>query len=161
MPNPQNIIVGAAQVLINSVDVGYTKGGTTVRYEPEFLDVIADQESGVVRKNRTLERMYVTTTLLEVTLNQIRQAFMLPVANLTGGTSLVLGYNAACWVDEVTLTLIAVSDGNCGTRTFNFTKAVSIGNKEYMMSREEEVAFEVEFECLKNTSGQFGSVIDT
>jgi hypothetical protein len=157
--NADNIIIGAAEVQIDGSDVGYTKGGVTVRYEPEFIDVMADQAVGVVRKARSLERMFVVTTLLEVTLEQIRRAFMLPSANLVGQT-LTLGYNNACWVDELAITLIG-SGTSCGTRTFSLTKCVTFGTREYNMQREEETAFEVEFECLKDSNGNFGTIVDS
>jgi len=159
MPNADNIIIGAAQVSIGGSDVGYTKGGVTVRYEPEFVDVIADQAVGVVRKGRSLERMYVMTTLLEVTLNQIRLAFMQPQANLSGQT-LTLGYDDSCWVDEVAIVLVGVGP-SCGTRTFTFSKCVTFGTREYTMQREEETAFEVEFEILKDSNGAFGTIVDS
>jgi hypothetical protein len=157
--NANNILIGAAEVQIDSNDVGYTKGGTAVRYEPEFIEVMADQAVGVVRKARSLERMFVTTTMLEVTLEQIRVAFMQPSVNLNAAT-LTLGYNNACWVDEIALTLIGVSPG-CGVRTWTFPRCVTFGTREYNMQREEETAFEVEFEILKDAAGHFGSVIDT
>jgi len=159
--NSNNIIVGSAQVLLDSVDVGFTIGGTTVRYEPEVREVFADQAVGVVRKARTSERMFVTTTMLEVTLVQLRRAFMLPQANYSSGTStLTLGYNSACWVEEFELILIGVGP-TCGTRTWTFGTVTTLNQKEYNMTREEETAFEVEFECLKNASGNFGTVVDS
>lgn len=154
-----NILIGAASVSLNGVDVGFTKGGTTVRYEPEFIDVMADQAVGVVRKARSLERLYVTTTVLEVTLNRIRQAFMQPAANLVGDV-LTLGYNGSCWVDEIVVVLVGPSPG-CGTRTFTFSKCVAFGTREYSMKREEETAFQLEFEVLKDANGEFGTVEDT
>lgn len=157
--NADNIIIGAATVSVGGSDVGYTKGGTSVRYEQEQVDVMADQAVGVVRKARSLERMYVTTTMLEVTLAQLRRAFMLPTASLTGST-LTLGYNDSCWVDEVTIVLVGKSP-SCGTRTWTFANCVTFGEREYNMQREEETAFEVEFEILKNSSGNFGTVVDT
>lgn len=154
------IIVGAATVSVGGTDVGYTKGGVTVRYEPEFIEVIADQAVGVVKKARSLERMYVTTTLLQVSLDEVRKSFMLPSAQLTSGSTLTLGYNNACWVEEVAIVIVGKGP-NCGTRTFNFTKCITFGTREYAMTREEEVAFEVEFEVLKNPDGNFGTIIDT
>ena len=159
MADANNIIVGAANVLIDGVDVGYTKGGVQVRYEPEFIDVMADQAVGVVRKARSLERMYVQTTLLEVTLSQIRRAFMQPSAQLVG-SSLTLGYNNACWVEELAITLVGNSP-SCGTRTWIFSKCVTFGSREYNMKREEETSFEVEFEILKDSLGHFGTVTDS
>jgi len=160
MPDANNIVIGAAQVLVDAVDVGYTTGGATVRYEQEQVEVMADQAVGVVRKARSSERMFVTTTLLEVTLEQLRQAFMLPEASLVGGTTLTLGYNDSCWVDEVAITLIGSSPG-CGTRTWTLPRCVTFGEREYNMQREEATAFEVEFEILKDSSGNFGTIIDT
>jgi len=123
--NSDNIIIGAATISIDGSDVGFTKGGVTVRYEPEFLDIFGDQAVGAVRKARINERLYVATTLLEVTLERIRNAFMQPADQLVGST-LTLGYNNACWTDEVALVLVGVSPG-CGTRTFTFSKCVAMG----------------------------------
>jgi len=159
MGNANNIIIGAASVSIGGTDVGFTTGGASWRYEPTFIDVEADQAVGVVRKGRSLERMFVTTTLLEVTLEQIRLATMQPQGNLSGQT-LTLGYNNSCWTDEVAIVLTGVGP-NCGTRVFTFTKCVAMGNREYNMSREEPVQFEVEFEVLKDSSGNFGTVVDS
>jgi hypothetical protein len=159
--NAQNIIIGSAQVNINGDDIGFTMGGTTLRYEPTFIDVEADQALGVVRKSRSSERMYINTTVLEVTLERMRQAFMIPAAQLTGGGStLLLGYNSACWVEELAIVLIGPSPG-CGTRTFTFGNCVTFGNREYAMQRDQEVRFEVEFEILKDSNGNFGTIIDS
>lgn len=158
--NADNIIIGAAEVSIDGSDVGYTKGGVQVRYEPEFIDVMADQAVGVVRKARSLERMYVATTLLEVTLSQIRRAFMIPQAQLTGGTKLTLGYNDSCWVEELAIVLTG-SSPSCGTRTWTFGRCVAFGSREYSMTREEETAFEIEFEVLKDANGNFGTIVDS
>lgn len=156
--NPDNILIGAATVEINGEDIGYTKGGTTVRYEPTFIDVMADQAVGVVRKARSLERLYVVIRVLEVSLERIRQAFMQPAANLVADV-LTLGYNGSCWTDEVQLVLVGPSPG-CGARTFTFTRCVAFGNREYSMKREEETSFEVEFEVLKDSNGEFGTIED-
>lgn len=158
--NADNIIVGTATVLLDGVDVGFTKGGVTVRYEQEQVEVMADQVNGVVRKARSLERMFVSTTVLEVTLEQLRRAFMLPTAQLSGGTKLTLGYNDVCWVDEVVITLTGKSPG-CGTRVFSFSKCITFGEREYTQQREEEISFEIEFEALKDSNGNFGTVLDS
>lgn len=166
-----NIIIGAAQVFVNGIDVGFTKGGAVVRYEQEQVEVVADQVVGIVKRARSLERMFVTTTMMEVTLERLRVAFMLPVNRIVGGNSLILGYNDACWVDEVSLQLIGPGPGSggiCGTRTWTFSKCVTFGEREYSMVREEETAFEIEFEVLKSDTpliagfaGTFGTLVDT
>jgi hypothetical protein len=157
--NANNIIVGSAQMLIGGVDIGYTKGGVSVMYGQEQLEVKADQAVGIVRKARTLETMKVKTTMLECTLEKLRRAFMLPNSALVS-TTLTLGYNDSCWVDELAITLIGKSP-SCGTRTFSFTKCITFGEREYAMKRDEEVSFMIEFECIKNSSGNFGTIVDS
>jgi hypothetical protein len=107
-----------------------------------------------------MEKMFVVTNVLEITLERLRQAFMLPSAHLVGGTSLTLGYNNSCWVDEVALSLVGKSPG-CGTRTWTFSKCVTFGTREYNMQRDEPTVFEIEFEALKDSSGNFGTVVDS
>lgn len=155
-----NIIIGAATISLGGVDLGYTQGGIIVAHEPEFIDVIADQAAGVVKKARSVERMYVRTTMLELTLENVRKTFMFPTANLTGGTSLLLGYNDVCWTDETTIVLVG-SSPNCGTRTFTLNTCVAMGSKEYTMTRENPAALAVEFEVLKDSNGNFGGIVDS
>lgn len=157
--NADNIIIGACTISIDAVDVGFTKGGTRIRYEPEFIQVMADQAVGTVKIGRSNERMYVVTTLLEATLDRIREAFNQPAGNLVGST-LTLGYNNSCTINEHELVLVGVGP-SCGLRTITMLRAVALGNREYAMTREEEVAFEVEFECLKDANGHFGTMVDS
>jgi len=157
--NANNIIVGAATITFDSTDIGYTKGGVEIRYEPEYIDIMADQAVGVVAKRRSLERLYVKTTVLEVTLQRIIDAFNYPAANLSGST-LTLGYNDSCTIQTTALVLTGKGP-SCGTRTFSFPSCIAFGNRTYTMSREEEVAFEIEFECMKDSSGNFGTIIDS
>ena len=84
---------------------------------------------------------------------------MLPSANLSGST-LTLGYNGACWTDEVAIVLVGPGP-SCGTRTFTFTKGVSMGTREYNMQRDAATQFEVEIEVLKDSSGNFGTIVDS
>lgn len=157
--NADNIIIGAADISIGGSDVGFTKGGAVVRYEQEQVQVTADQAVGIVKRGRSLERMFITTTILEVTLDRLRQAFMLPLENLDTST-LTLGYNESCFVDRVVIILTGKS-ANCGTRIWTFPECVTFGEREYSMVRDEETAFEVEFEALKDSNGNFGTVVDT
>lgn len=157
-----NILIGGACVFINNIDVGFTKGGTTFRLEPEFIEVQADQVGGIVRKARSNERAFVTTTLLEVSLEQMRLSFMYPSGNISGAT-LTLGYSNPCFIDEVAICLVGPGPGSpnvCGTRRFDFPKAVTFGTREYNMQRDEETAYEVEFEIIKAADGTFGKVWD-
>lgn len=161
MPNSENIIIGAAVVLINNVDLGYTMNGQTIRYKPEFVTVVADQANGTVRKGRSQESMFIKFTLLEVSLDQMRIAWMQPTSNLPSPYSvLTVGFNDACFTDEVEIELQGPGP-DCGGRTFNFPRCViTDAETMYEMKRDQEVRFEMEFEILKDTDGHFGTITD-
>lgn len=160
MANQANIIVGAASISIAGTDVGYTRGGVQIRYQPTFTDIDADQANGIVKKARNMERMFVRFNMLEVQIANLRTAFMYPVANLSAATSLYLGYNDACWVDENEITITGKGP-SCGTRTWTFSRGIVSGEREYSATRENAVEFAIEFEILKDTNGRFGTVIDS
>ena len=156
---PDNIIVGAASVSIGpnaEVNLGYTKGGVSVRYENELVETLADQVVGVVDKSRSLERMFVAFSMTEATIANL--SFYFDVAG-DGSSMTVPSVANACNVNGGKLTIIGVGP-SCTTRKFTFNRCFVSKGTEYKMSREEETLIEVEFEVMKNSSGQFGTIID-
>lgn len=149
MGSSSNVVQGSATLSINSVDVGFTKDGVRTRAEREYLDVAADQQVGLVKKPKTMERMFVETTLLEATLANLYRAWDMDI-NTLGSTA----------ENEVALEIVGKAPLN-GTRTISLDRAVSIGAAELNYSREEEAALEVQFECLKNNAGLFGTLADS
>lgn len=157
--NADNIVIGAATITIAGSDIGYTSGPSVIRFDMESRDIMAEQAIGVVRKAKISERAYITIPMMELTLSNLRRALMLPTANLAGSV-LTLGYNDSCWTDEVAITAVSFSP-SCGTRTWSFPTCVTINSKEYTMSRAEESVLELEYEILKDSSGNFGTLTDS
>jgi len=159
--NADNIILGPATILLNGLDIGFTKSGVEVTLEREYIDVQADQAIGTVRKGRKLEKLMVKTSMLEVNLERLRIAWDQPASNYAT-SYFYLGYDVSCAVNTHQITIIG-SGPNCGTRTFYLYKAISILGSAYKMSRETEVELPVEFECLKDPTknNKFGWILDT
>ena len=88
--------------------------------------------------------------MLEGTETNIYLAWDLPAGSLGAG----FGNN----VNEHTATVTGPGP-NSTTTVFTLARVVSVGNSEIMWSREAEVALAVEFECLKNNVGQFGTLV--
>lgn len=146
-----NIVIGPGTISVGGTDLGFTKDGIAVSNEREYVDIACDQLVGLAKKAKSMEKMMVKTTLLETTLTNMYLAWDLPDGSLGAG----FGNN----VNEKTLVVTGPApSGN--TRTFTFARAVSVGSSELMYGREAESALEVEFECLKNSSGQFGTAAD-
>jgi len=157
---PDNLIIGTYTVCIDDTDIGSTTGGCTVRYSPQFLSVSSDQYAGTMKSVRTSEQYFVTFTAQEVTLDLLRIALGYPSANLVGSV-LTLGYNDGCAASEHTIAIKGPGP-SCGCRTFEFYRAVSNSESEYVMNFAEEVRLAMEFEIMKdpNNSDTFGIVTD-
>lgn len=149
--NANNVIVGPATLSINGTDVGYTKGGISVRMPRTHVEVVADQNIGVIKIAKTLEQMFVKTTLLEATLAVLRWAWDQAADGTIGAA------NAVC--NEVALVIVGPAP-SAGTRTITLTKCVPQGDSELVYSRETETGLEVEFQCLKANTGLFGTMVD-
>ena len=178
MANPRNVLIGPAQITIDGSDIGLTKDGTMIRRSNEPLDIESDNERGVIKKVSLIERMYITMTMQEATLQNLLLAWSDPTSNLSGytdncvgttvspptGTLLMgSGTDAQTYCEEVTekvIVLVGLSPC-CGTRTFTFTRCVQFGDVEYNMQRDAETTISVEFEALKDTTGYFGTVVDS
>ncbi len=157
-----NIIVGAASLSIGGVDVGFTSGGVTLRRSNEFLDVEGDQNAGVIRKEPTMEKMFVNTTMLEATLVNLRKAMNDPTGNAPSGSSLDFG-SASPSSTEAQL-IITGKAPNAGTRTYTFYRAIAVEDVEHMAgARDQASVIPVGFELLKdeNQNNKFGFVVDS
>jgi len=157
MGNVLNILHGPCQVLINGVDIGYTQGGCTLRKSVEFLDVEADQIVGVAAKKVTMEKMFVSTTMLEGTLVNMMRAFSEPASNTAGSGDLEYGC-AAPEAQEYLLTLVG-SGPSSTDRTYTFYRAVVSEDVELSFgARDAVTAIPVTWELLKdaNHNNKFG-----
>lgn len=165
MPNQNNIIVGPASLSIDGTDVGYTQGGVSLRKSNEFVDVDADQLAGVARKVQTFERMFLTTTMLEITLTNMRNVMNEPSGNERTGSHLDFGHSDPV-ASEYTLTVTgdAPTAGGFTTRTYTFYRAISVDEVEHLIgSRDAASVLPVGFELLKDPAkdSKFGYFIDS
>lgn len=160
MANQENIIVGSASLKVNGVDVGFTQGGITLRKSNEYVDVDADQLAGVARKVPTFERMFVTTTLLEATRDNMQNVMNEPDSNKSGSHFSFGSGDPVTREFELTVT----GDGpDGGTRTYTFYRAISVDDIEHLIgSREAPSVIPVGFELLKDpdNGNRFGTFVD-
>ena len=161
MGDQNNIIVGPASLSIDSVDVGFTQGGVSLRKANEFVDVDADQLGGVARKVQTFERMFLSTTVLEATATNIKNLMNEPAANLIGSQLDFGSGDPAAQEYELRVT----GDGpSAGTRTYTFYRAISVDEVEHLIgSRDAPSVIPVGFELLKDPAqgNKFGYFVDT
>jgi len=160
--DPDNIIIGPASVTIDGVAVGYTQGGVTLRKANEYVDVDADQAKGIVKKEITMEKLFVNFTMLESTLANMQKAMSERAADLWQGSALAFG-SASPTIIEHTLVVTgdAPTASGFSTRTYTFTRAVHVDEVETMLgSRDTATVIPVGFELLKDQANghRFGYV---
>ena len=161
MPNQLNIIVGAARMVVDGIDLGYTTGGVKFRKTTEYLDVDADQLAGIARKEKTMEKAMVSTTLREATLQNMRIAFAEPSSQHFSGSVLVFGQASPVTVEHV---LQLTGKGISGkTRTYTFTRAIVSDEVDFTVGARDAVSdLTIGFELLKDSTygDTFGKVVE-
>jgi hypothetical protein len=151
--NDNNITMGSATVCVGGTDIGYTQGGTKIRYTPTYVEVEADQAFGVVIRRKTNERMFVDTNMLEITLDNMKNIFGFPAANsFNTGKCLYLGYSDPCSNQEVAIT-VAAPGLDCCVRKWYFPRAISVTEAELNFQRDTPTVIAASFEILKGDIG--------
>jgi len=158
-----NVIVGRSWISVDGVDAGHLQEGVSLRMARDYYDVEGQHRVGVIKKVKTSERLFVSTTVQEATLRQIQNLWD-QGSGAPNGTGLLLGSP-----NEYEHTLIITGSAPAGgTRTITIHRAVSINEGAMVMAKDAEAAIPLEFECLKdishldaNSEPLFGKIIDS
>jgi hypothetical protein len=164
-----NIIIGpCTSFKVDGNDLGGTTGGVQIEKKRTFTDIEVDQYAGVIKKAIKQDTYTVKTTLSEATLANLAIAWDAPAPTVNPGppqtTTMNMGVASGTNLapTEHTITFVGPAP-NGKTRTFNITRAVSMGTATPVMDRNKETVFAVEFECLPNlanTGAEYGTVVD-
>lgn len=178
----QCIVVAPADIYCSTdegatwFDAGITTGGVSIRYEPTFQEIEADQVFGIAARPKTNERMFVSFELLCVTLDNIRRAMAQSESSLTtasGQPCLYLGEPLEDCATDITCMLRLVTKGPCCCkRTWEFYCATPSEGWEMNLSKTDAQTLSVTYEMLKITErltaggsmnpyfGRFGCICD-
>ena len=157
-----NILHGPCRIYVDAAqDLGFTTGGVSVRKSNDYLDVEADQVMGIIKKGRTSEKMFVSTTILEAVLANMQVAFAEPGTN-TSATGMSFGTAAADTIEH-TITIIGEAPAG-GTRTYTFHRAVLAEDVDHIAGARDAIgSLPITFECMKDPDNNymFGNYVDT
>lgn len=161
MADITNVELGVCSVTFNSVDLGHTKGGVEVSYEPEYKDVSVDKYGNtVVEKYLIGEKLTVKVPLAEFTIANLKVA--MPQGSFAGAANarVTIGATAGqvASTDSAQLVLHPLSEG---TRRHDM-----VIHKAYVSSTitlnhavDEEKIIEVTFEALLDESKSDGNYL--
>ena len=155
-----NVKMGACSVTFDDVDLGHTKGGVTVAYEPEYHDITVDKYGNtVVEKVLVGESLKVTVPLAEHTIANLEVA--IPAGtDANGSSSVTLGKDAgelmAQYAKELVLHPLANADGD-RTEDIVLYKAIVTEPIELVLNNDGEKIAEVVFQAILDESKADGA----
>ncbi len=166
MADITNVKLGVCSVSFNGVDLGHTKGGVTVTYEPTYHDMTVDYYGETVIDKRLLgERLVAKIPLAEATLSNLQIAIpegTLSGSKLTIGSS--VGDSLSDSAKELVLHPIANESSNLADDVV-FHKAVVASSVELPYLNDGERIMEVEFVAMidedKNDGNYLGFIGDS
>jgi len=160
MADISNVQLGVCSVTFNSIDLGHTKGGVEVSYEPEYKDVSVDKYGNtVVEKYLIGEKWTAKVPLAEFTLANLKVA--IPQGTLTGTDSrLTLGINSGqkSTTDAHELVLHPLAETGLDYDMV-FHKAIVASTITLNHAVDEEKIVEITFEALLDESKSDGNYL--
>lgn len=156
-----NVKVGACSVTFNGVDLGHTKGGVEVSYEPIYHDVSVDKYGEtVVEKYLIGEKITAKVPLAELTIANLKVA--MPQGTFAGAANarLLLGRSAGTKATTSAAQLV-LHPLNMGTRANDIVlhKAYVSSTVDLKLKVDEENVYEVEFEALLDETKSDGNYL--
>jgi hypothetical protein len=161
MADVANVRVGACSVTYNGVDLGHTKGGVEVSYEPVYHDVTVDKYGEtVVEKYLVGEKLSIKVPLAEFTIAHLKVA--MPQGTYAGAANsrLLLGHSAGTKATDSAAQLV-IHPLNLGTKVNDIVlhKAYVASTVELMHKIDEEKIVEVTFEALIDETKSDGNYL--
>jgi hypothetical protein len=154
-------------------NVGYTRNGLELQFQPDFGEVQVDQVLDVAKLYKQGMKVNLATAFAEATLENLLLALAYKDTELTGSKSTsagrVLNMSAGkigeCPVERG-LVAVGPGTGDCVNsdsveRVYTAYRALSIENVTVSAKRDEASMFEVSFRLLpEDTSGSYGKIVD-
>lgn len=154
MADITNVEVGVCSVTYNGVDLGHTKGGVEVRYEPTYHDSMVDKYGEtVIEKYLTGEKFTAVVPLAEYTIANLHKAIPQSGVAGAGDARTTIGANAGKKATDVAYELVLhpISEG---TRRHDIVMHKAYISSEVVLAHrvDEEKVIEVTFEALLDES---------
>lgn len=161
MADVTNVKVGACSVTYNGYDLGHTKGGVELSYEPVYHDVTVDKYGEtIVDKVLTGEKWVAKVPLAEFTIANLKVA--MPQGTYAGAANarLTLGHTAGTRATSSAAQLV-LHPLNMGTKANDivFHKAYVANTVDLKMMVDEEKLIEVEFEAILDETKSDGNYL--
>lgn len=161
MADITNVKLGVCNVTFNGVDLGHTKGGVEVSYEPVYQDLAVDKYGEtVVEQVLTGEKWTAKVPLAEITIANLRNAIPNATFAGAGNARITVGKSAGAKqsANAYQLVLHPISEGT-RVRDIVMHKAVVSSQIALAFKNDEQTVIEVEFMALLDETKADGNYL--
>jgi len=160
MADIQNVKMGVCSVKFGSTDLGHTKGGVTVSYEPDIQDITVDKYGSTPAEKVLIgQKLRATVPMAESTLENL--AIAMAGTNATA-TKITLGGSVGTRLSSVAGQLVLHPIANASndlSEDVVIYKAVAVNTIEIPFMVDSERIVEVEFEGIIDESKVDGNML--
>jgi len=161
-PVIDEILQGSGKITANGVDLGSYQGGVVLAYSQTEVFVKSDWALGDVDSEITGVEATINTELEQATLENLALAYGINTSSVSSNTSSKV---LELIPEEVMREVQLVFQGMSGTnreliRTYTFYKCVRVGSTSMTLNRGVKTTIPVQFRCMLNSSGSFGTMSD-
>lgn len=150
MGDRRYFIAANAEVKVDGVSVGYTNAETTIKISREYEDVTVEQVKGQIASFLTNETCEVSTSLAEITMNNLKLVWDQEGSLLVGGTFLSLGTEDGANEHTIIITAKAPAGESYTYVNYYIFRGISYDAGDQAMSRGSITTIPVTFRCLKD-----------
>lgn len=161
MADITNVQLGVCSVVYNGVDLGHTKGGVEVSYEPVYQDLMVDKYGEtVIDKVLTGEKLTAKIPLAEFTIANLKSAMPNATFGGAGNSRITLGRSSGAKqsANAYQLVLHPISEGT-KRHDIVFHKAVVASQIVLNHKIDEQKVIEVEFMALLDETKTDGNYL--
>lgn len=157
------ILEGAGDVSIDGIVLGAYQGGVVMTYAQDKVFIDSDHVQGHIRAVTMNTTIQITTELEQTNLINLAIAYGIPSSSVLSGTSsTTLDITPVGDTLEHELIFYGMSaTNNDYKRTLTLLKTVRVGSTGSTFYRGTKLVLPVTFECLVNSSGSMGTIVDS
>ena len=160
MADISNVKLGVCSVTFNAINLGHTKGGVVVTYEPTYHDLTVDMFGETIVDKKLLgEKLIAKVPLAESTLANLQIAIP---EGTTSGDKMTIGSTVGDALSDGAKQLILHPIANLAANLDDdvvFHKAVASSPVEIAFTNDGEKIFEVEFTALLDETKSDGNYL--
>jgi len=157
------ILQGGGDITMDGVTLGAYQGGVVMTFAQDTVFIDSDHVMGHIDAEKMNTTLQVSTELEQVTLENLAIGWGLHSSSVLSGTSSkTLDLVPGTSLEKAQLVFLGMSGtSRTQNRTFTLYDVIRVGSSGSTFYRGTKLVLPVTFEALMNSSGSYGTIVDT